>query len=245
MKDIKIGVVAEGPSDRIAIENLLRAYFRHKNIKKSELSFKSVQPYVDNTSKSGFSEGGWLWVYKWCVANPIEERESKYFSAGLFADDMDEFSCSALLVHMDADICEEIRDLTDLKPVPTKEDGAQMRGDFISGTLNQWLWPTGPVIDARYIVAPAVESIEAWLVAGLSAEDHEPETNVEIQKRLAHLDYLVVKKRPIPQNIKKPDKSVNNFNKISMTASENVARIAEKCPHFKMAAEKLIALADV
>ena len=240
MREITLGVVAEGPSDYVVIKNLLGTYVASKKIENCLLTFKSLQPYVDNTSKSGYSEGGWLLVYKWCLSNTPGERENKYFSKGLFADDMDEFRCSALLVHMDADICTEIRDKTTLLPVPSQNDDPITRGSFISGTVANWLWPDGWVNDPRYIIAPAVESTESWLVAGLSDEDVAPETNSEIQQRLAHLDYLIVRKKPIPQKIKNPNKSASNYEKISLVASENIARIIDRCPHFKLVADKAI-----
>ncbi len=244
MREITLGVVAEGPSDYVVIKNLLGTYVASREIKDCLLSFKSLQPYVDNTSKSGYSEGGWLLVYKWCLSNNPVERENKYFSKGLFADDMDEFRCSALLVHMDADICDEIRDKTTL-PVPQINEDSLVRGSFIYGTVANWLWPDGLVNDPRYIIAPAVESTESWLVAGLSDEDVAPESNNSIQQRLAHLDYLVVRKKPFPQKIKSPNKSVSNYVRISMVASENIARIIDRCPHFKMIAEKAIGMMEV
>lgn len=238
MRNIKIGLVAEGPSDCVVISELLGKYLRNVCPEDVQITFKNFQPYVDNTSKSGYSEGGWSMVYKWCLANPPEERVSSYFSEGLFADDMDEFHCSGIVVHMDSDICEEIRDKSPVLPIPEAASSSLVRGKFIYEVLLNWLWPDHPVNDPRYIIAPAVESTEAWLVAGLS-DDAEVEANLDIQKRLAELDYVVVRGRPAPPNIKKPNKTVRNFENICSVASVNIERIFANCAHFQSAANQL------
>jgi hypothetical protein len=244
MKDIKVGIVTEGGSDCVVLETLLLAYFKKAPVDNFSLSFKNLQPYVDNTSKSGYSEGGWEQVYKWCIGNPPQERISTLFGGPLFADDMDDFQCSALLVHMDADICEKIGDKSNVVPVPDKTQSAQIRGKFISETLAYWLWPDAPNEDHRHILVPAVESTEAWLVAGLSDDTEDPEGDHDIQRHLAELDYSVVKGRPVPKNIKKPNKQAENFRKISEVAAGNVMRIIERCPHFELTVRKIVALID-
>jgi hypothetical protein len=230
MKSITLGIVAEGPSDLLVLEHLLRKVY--PNTTESTLALRNLQPYVDNTSRSGFSEGGWQLVYKWCVANPPEIREDSLFGTPLFADDMDAFQCDALLLHMDSDICAEIGDKTSVSPVPGINDEPKVHGEFIEATLAEWLWPDGPKQDNRYILAPAVQSTEAWLVAGLSDSDVNPEADENIQRRLAELDYQVIRKTPLPAKIKGVKKSVKNYERIVAVAKENIDRIKERCPHF-------------
>lgn len=238
MKEITIGIIAEGGGDCVVIGSLLSAYVKTLNLKNCAIHFKGIQPYVDNTSRSEYSEGGWEQIYKWCISNPPDARSEVFFGVPLFADGMDEHNCSALIVHMDADICEAIGDKTSVVPVPKAGASASVRGKFIADVLGEWLWPEGFNIDSRHIIAPAVESIEAWLVAGLCEEDIAPELDQDIQRRLAELDYSVVRRRPVPKNIKKTDKSARNFRKIAEHASPNISRIADRCPHFRAAAIK-------
>jgi hypothetical protein len=245
MKEITVGIVAEGGSDCVVLETLLTAYFDKVPARDFSLSFKNLQPYTDNTSKSGYSEGGWEQVYKWCLGNPPQDRANALFGAPLFADGMDEFQCSALLVHMDADICEKIGDKSNIDPVPSLTQSTAVRGKFIYETLSSWLWPDEKKEDLRHILVPAVESTEAWLVAGLSEEDKDPECDHDIQRKLAALDYSVVKGRPVPKDIKRPNKQAENFKKISGVAAGNIMRVIERCPHFELTVRKVIALIEL
>lgn len=229
MSDITFGVVAEGPSDLVILKRFLRKIYESGG---RSFLFKDLQPYVDNTSNTGFSEGGWQLVYKWCIAHPPEIRENSLFSTPLFADDMDEFQCDALIVHMDSDICSEIGDKTNVKPVPGENEVPSQHGAFIEATLNEWLWPDGLQDDKRYVLAPAVQSIEAWLVAALSQTDLNPEEDRFIQRRLAELDYEVVRKKPLPKNIKSIKKSISNYERVVTVAEKNVNTIRDRCPHF-------------
>lgn len=239
MIGIKIGIVAEGGGDSITIKHLVSAYFQKKYEGKCDIEFKSVQPYVDNTSLSGYSAGGWEQVYKWCLNNPPEYRSTSLFGQPLFADGMDEQNYSALIIHMDADICEVIGNKSDVEPVPTAADPAEVRGLFIENVLTKWLWPHGEdVEDLRHVVAPAVESIEAWLVAGLCEDEVDPENHADIQRKLAELDYSVVRKRSIPKGIKCTSKSAANFERLARFAAPNVGRIVEYCPHFKKVVDR-------
>ncbi len=234
MRTIKIGIVAEGGSDSIVIQGLLRSYIKKSGaFPDCELKFLNLQPYIDNTSRSRFSEGGWMQVFKWCISNPPQERRVAYLGDGLFSDGMDAFNCSALVIHMDADICDKIGDKTTVTPVPQKTHVPATRGRFIADVLNEWLWPPGEVSDQKHLISPAVESTEAWLVAGLSEEDNLPESDHDIQKRLAELDHIVIRNSPVPKDLKKPKKSFVNYMKITNFASDNIDRILLKCPHFK------------
>lgn len=230
MRSVTLGVVAEGPSDLVVLEHLLGKIYPSTG--ENSLVVRNLQPYVDNTSRTGFSEGGWQLVYKWCMANPPEIREDSLFSTPLFADDMDAFQCDALVMHMDSDICSEIGDKTNVAPVPGINDKPNVHGEFIEATLTEWLWPEGPKQDKRYILAPAVQSIEAWLVAGLSDFDVSPEENGDIQRRLAELDYQVIRKTSLPDKIKSIKKSVKNYERVVAVARENIDRIKDRCPHF-------------
>jgi len=228
MTDLRIGVVAEGPTDQIVMRHLLTAYCKvvRPDIKPI---FKDLHPVTDRTS-SGSSEGGWTMVYQWCLNNPPLARQSQFAGAGLFDGDMDGLTCDIILVHMDADICERIRDKSDVKPVPDATAPPAERGDFIRKTILGWLWPTGSEPDDRHIPAPAVEAVEAWLVAAM-ADDPEPEAVTDILLRLLEVDCLS-RGRPFPKDGKAIRKSRVRYEDIARRCAGNVARVAERCPHF-------------
>lgn len=187
MRRIKIRIISEGPTDQLVIKNLVNAYLANQPAIDFELDFVDGQPTTDRTSMTGSTEGGWEMVYKWCLLNPPVEREARYFGKGLFANGMDDSSCDALLINMDSDICEKIGDKTIASPVPTRNSTSIERGAFIKSVIERWLWSDQIEHDNKHIIAPSVEAIEAWLVTGLSDTDHDPESNHDIQKRLAEL----------------------------------------------------------
>jgi len=241
MTSIKVGIVAEGPSDLVVIRKLFGEYFKESGVPGVDLEFSNLQPYIDNTSKSGYSEGGWLMVYKWCLAHSPELRKSTYFDKGIFAEDMDAFQVSGIIVHMDADICSELKEVGAVDDCPTDACAPEKRGEYIRLVLQSWLWPNGEEVDKQHILCPAVESTEAWLVSGLS-DELNPESLPDIQRILAQLDYAVVKGKKPPEKIKKPNKKAENYETISEIASIQVSRIAERCQHFKSAANELVDL---
>jgi len=228
MTKAKIRIIAEGITDQLVIGELASAYFSREKIPGIDIEFIAEQPTADKTSG-----GGWEMVYKWCLSNSRQEREAAYFGSGLFAGDMDAMACDALLIHMDSDICKEIGDKTSITPIPEETDSAAARGLFIRRVLKDWLQLTNEPNSNKHIVAPAVESIESWLVAGLSEQDEAPESNRDIQKRLAELDHLVIRQTNVPTDLKRPKKSLDNYRRIVSVAKENTARVVDACPHFK------------
>lgn len=233
MTVIRIGLVAEGITDQVVLENLVGAYFRTARPDVT-LQFKNLQPSPDGTS--GDKEGGWELVYKWCLNNTPEIRRSQFFGGGLFADDMDALECDLILVHLDADICGVIGDKSHLPPLADAAT-AEDKGVYLSNTIHLWLWPSGEAEDDRHYTAPAVESVETWLVAALS-EDASPESNQTVLRRLVEIDFGL-KGKECPPEAKKINKSKNNYIRVARKAAENVATLPARCPHFGYLASSL------
>lgn len=232
-----IGVVAEGHTDQLVIRELVNAYMAKIHEIPCQIEFKDFQPNQDRTS--GSKEGGWAMVYKWCLQNTTEIRESTYFGQGLFANELDKFTCDALLIHMDSDICEKIGNKSNVTPVPTSNSTPDERGKFIKQVIEGWLWDS----DKRhgiYIISPAVESTETWLAVGLAEDLADPESVQDIQRILAELDYEIIKRKVAPKGISKPSKSVKNYKNIVNFASPNVSRIYNQCGHFKSMIDEII-----
>ncbi len=238
MRQIKIRIVAEGKTDQLSIKELVTAYFAELHEIDFDIEFVEEQPTSDRTS-----DGGWGMVYKWCLSNQPQERNAVYFGSGLFADDMGGLTCDALLIHLDSDVCESIGDLTSISPVPSRTDTPETRGMFIKRVIEEWLWPDGDDRTENHIVVPAVESVEAWLVAGLSDDDLSPETNHDIQKRLAELDHIVVRRTAVPTTLTKPKKSIANYKKILAVAKQKPRQIADRCPHFRTMIDEIVVVA--
>lgn len=239
MKRATIRIVAEGKIDQLVIKELVGAYLAERPDMGFNVEFIEEQPTSDRTSG-----GGWGLVYKWCLSNPPQEREATYFGTGLFANDMGELACDGLLIHMDSDICEEIGNKTSISPSPSSDAPASVRGLFIKQVIEEWLWPDQTARSDRHIIAPAVEATEAWLVAGLSDDDVAPESNRDIQKRLAELDHIVVRNVAIPDGLRYPNKTIRNYTKILAVARQNSGRIFDRCPHFKAMVNEIALIAN-
>jgi hypothetical protein len=80
-------------------------------------------------------------------------------------------------------------------------------------------------------------------VAGLSDDEINPESDHNIQKRLAELDHIIVRKVAIPANLSKPRKDIQNYQKILAVAKLKSRQIADKCPHFKTMVDEIFAAA--
>jgi hypothetical protein len=230
---VDIGVVAEGKTDQLVIKELVNIYFKTQEIL-CQINFKSEQPTADNTSG-----GGWRSVHQWCLNNTAVERKARYFEGGLF--ESDNTRCDALLIHLDSDICEQILLSESSACTELKLEDPVERGNYIKRNLDKWLWSTDVDRHGWYIIAPAVEAIESWLVAGLSDEincNPESKSIQEITKLLAELYYFKIDK-PLPKDIKALRKTEEQYRKILDIAHVNIGKIVDTCPHFKELVEEV------
>lgn len=233
MTEFVIGLVTEGPSDQRVLKTLIPAYIKSSYGLDQKISFKNLQP-IDRTTG-----GGWRNVFKWCIANNHNERETLLGKNRLFDNDMDNQVCNALLIHMDSDVCEKIGDCSNVTPVPDNHSTSNERGAYIKQVIERWLWVDQTPQSDRHIIAPAVESIEAWLVAGLSDADPSPEAIPDIQRRLAELNYTVVKKAAVPKGIKTISKTEESYQKILDVVIPNFQRVFDRCPHFQSMVQEI------
>ena len=172
---MRIGVVCEGPTDALAINNFLRASLNDRGITPV---FVPIQPENDRTKTP---VGGWYEVLNWLRNNPPKSRIKNYLSGGLFDDDLSAKRCDVLVFQMDSDIlsddsfqnwvkkhlCYDVADSTE--PVPR---GKEIRS--IIGTAGKFETLSDDE-SKRHIPAPAVESTEAWCVAVFEKFSHDPE----------------------------------------------------------------------
>lgn len=233
MTALRIGLVAEGKTDQIVLSALLGAWCEAAGI---TAEFHDLQPSANATAGSSV-HGSWTQVYAWCLRNPPSERGKYFLNEGPFSISP---RYDLIVVHMDADICGEIRGKSSVQPVPSMEDGPEARGRFIHHTLLEWLWPDGATADGRHLPVPAVEAIEAWLVAALSGDADMPEADQDILRRLWVID---LRGRPVPDGARRMKKDPTRYRRLADRAAAAVADVAAKCPHFKGLADSLVATA--
>lgn len=228
MTVLRVGLVTEGPTDQIVIRTLLAKYFDDLPPNQG-IVFVDLQPTRDLTS--GSIEGGWELVYAWCLRNPPEIRHSQYFESGLFDDGMDTGLCDLIVVHLDSDICSKVAKKVKSRSDPGSNASAQERGEFVEAVIRDWLWPNGEHSDDRHIPAPAVESIETWLLAGLGTHD-APEEIQDPGLTLVYVDHTVRGKVP-PDKAKRIKKTPRRYQLMSERAALNVNSVVDKCRWFK------------
>ncbi|PNU18665.1 hypothetical protein C2E25_16440 [Geothermobacter hydrogeniphilus] len=236
--DDKIGVVAEGPTDLVALQILLPAAV--PELKQDSFCF--LQPTMDRTSGE-HSDGGWTKIQKWCLSNSPALRK-RMISGGLFAGDPIEYDWKYLLVLIDTDICDQIefQRQSDVNPGDYALSEPSGRAAYVKEVLRRWLWPDGVVADdlSWTLLASAVEAIETWLVVGLLDRD-EPERIKDVGKELLVADH-VSRGRKVPETAKRIKKRPERYAKIAKRAAERIENIKSHCPHFAELVDGLLTM---
>lgn len=163
---MRVGVVCEGPTDFVAIES----FFEHAlSCDGIDAQFVPIQPEADSTNP----KGGWNKVLLWLNRYDPAYRIENYFGGGLFEPPHDKPIYDALLIQLDSDILGEPSftgyvqkkyKLALENPVDVQERADEIR--VVLRRAAQLDEMTQYV--AQHVIAPAVESTEAWCVAAFS-----------------------------------------------------------------------------
>lgn len=162
---LRIGLVAEGPTDLIGIEAILKAVLG------TEISFvcTQIQPQSSTSEPLGgstdasqirYDTPGWGGVYKWCrelSANGVED----VFAAG-------RLQCDMLIIHLDVDVSSftyQSANITEpvglplpcAKPCPPASNSAEA----LREVALSWLSPV--TADSRIIWCLPAMNMETWV----------------------------------------------------------------------------------
>ncbi len=159
MSDRRIALVAEGPTDKVAIEAFLAA------ITDQDFVLTMVQPEAVN-SFGGFSSmgSGWCGVARWC-----KDKASAGF--GVFEDDPGMKIFDALILHIDGDVAD--KGYSDCRPnlsgqdLPLSLDSTfiPQRVDALRSIICGWLGVEA--VGGRTVFCIPHLSTEAWVIACL------------------------------------------------------------------------------
>ncbi|HVV86058.1 MAG TPA: hypothetical protein VHE35_23525 [Kofleriaceae bacterium] len=141
---LRIGIVAEGPTDQIVLEAIMDAHFAGGD---QEPFFRYIQPVRDERGKPGF--GNWELVFDWL-------RQGRYREALQMTD--------IVVIHVDTDVCE--RKGFD---VSRRQDGRDLSDVELVASVIAKL---SGLIDAAFLLehghslvfAIPVNEIECWLL---------------------------------------------------------------------------------
>jgi hypothetical protein len=139
------GIVAEGITDQIVIDNVITGYFGHED---EEPIINYVQPLLDATSEKD-APGGWGLVLEYLKLG--RHREALQFN-------------DYLVLHIDTDVSEQTG-----FDVSHREDGRELSVEELAARIRERLEGImGAELCARHghrlIFAVAVHSIECWLL---------------------------------------------------------------------------------
>ena len=142
------GIISEGPTDQIIIENILVGYFDDPDLSRN---IRPLQPLNDATDKRGF--GGWVNVFEYC--------KSDYFVEALEQN-------TYLIIQIDTDCCEEINyDVKKSKPTGERLTTEELVNAVIAkfeSVLATQFGEEYPLFKHRILFAISVEEIECWLL---------------------------------------------------------------------------------
>src|SRR5450631_3796330 len=231
MSDLRVALIAEGPTDAIIIEAALKAILDRPFV------LQTLQPEATRPTAGT----GWCGVFKWCRA--FAERGS----AGL-ENDPTLPGFDLFVVHVDADVAEKsyadggpevevaartFSALPCVRPCPPPVAAA----DEVRMRLVEWLGlkKVGP----RTVVCVPSKSIEAWLAAGVLDDQHPLldglECNLGLERQLAAL--------PLTERLRKAQREYRQHGSAVTTAWDRIRQTCTQADRFHLEARAAAALA--
>lgn len=238
MRTVRVGLVAEGPTDLIIIKSLLGAVIDDFS-PKITVDFLDLQPSRSRSIAGSSEDGGWRNVHAWCERHPPSERAQDFFSGSAFEGELDGFFCDILVIHIDADICKIFRAAGDpkrLPPLPSLKipanDPKRML-TYSTKVLEHWLDISHPDSAAdRHVLAPAVEHTESWVVC--TDDRYKDAEKIGDCKGLAHFIYYAALGREAPKGVKGLGRDKRSkYQTIAQYAAGKVDTIASRCSSFR------------
>lgn len=160
---LRVGVACEGPTDKILLDGLLKAFFGTDRIVSRPLQppdasvLLSADPFAETTGGDfGRRGGGWPGVLRWCEESAL--GDGSLSGAAAFAN------LDLVIVHLDADVARE----TDLaaenlnRPCPPAGDACNALRDLLTRRLG------GGPLPAKLVFCIPADCTEAWIIAALA-----------------------------------------------------------------------------
>jgi len=239
---LRIGVVCEGLTDFHAIECFLGHAASERGL---IVEFVPIQPVADQTS----SDGGWGNVLLWLSNNPPSFRIQKYFGGGLFGGDLSSPTLDGILIQLDSDILGQASFSSFVEDrygiAASNPPSPPTRADAIAAILER-ASGIAEMTEAdvkRHVIAPAVESTEAWCVAAFSGQPGDFEALAGQELIDAFMTALEVSEgNPATLPYAVINKSVRRRKTMCSQLAPSSGRIIESCTSFRSALEGICGL---
>ncbi len=215
-----IGLVTEGPNDRIVIKAVTDEVVKKLNPNPGVM-YRQIQPPADRTTGGG-ELGGWNEVRKWCNRNPPDVRDVMVFRPSLTADP----PCEVLIVQLDGDCLDEYQRFGD--PLPAGPWSGRFRATYVEDLLTSWLWPNSdvPNPNSRHVLLVPVWAPETWLAAALNPAWDEPEEEDPVPELIRIRPDLEAANRPGQLRRKRVR---NKYAELAESLAENLDIVRDRC----------------
>ncbi|MCW6051900.1 phage tail protein [Lyngbya sp. CCAP 1446/10] len=179
---ISFGLITEGLTDQIVIENILAGYFNSP-----DLDVQPLQPERDKDNQNKSQYGGWTLVFDYCKSKDF--RESFQF-------------IDYIIIQIDTDVSK------DYNIAHQDENGEFTPQQLIAKVIEKFRGAIGEDFyntnQQKIIFAISVHSLECWLLPLYYAEKKKKAKCKECLKKLNE-QLLKKHKFTIDKNAKKPD----------------------------------------
>lgn len=207
---IRIAVVCEGPTDKIAIENWIAAELGHENF-----SSTLLQPSTSAIAGDFGPHGeGWYGVLRWC-----EQATSE----GLpFSQTLAFLNFDLIILHLDADVAREdyFAPLNLKCPCPDAADTC----DNLRSLLLAYI---GGELPSKVVLWVPSDSTEAWIIAALAPEVAQLNHPWECFQKPEHLLTKVhIGKKGV-------GKSVRSYQRVERQIQQGWETVKNYCPEAK------------
>ena len=228
----RIGLVCEGPTDRIAIEWYVRKSLVERGF--SDITFREIPDHTDQTSK-GIQ--GCTMVLAWLSQAPGMRQK---FLGDLFASGLRK--CDAIVVHLDADnlsrsqFRQHVRNqysMTVKNPKLPEKRGIEIRRIIMSvGKLDS--------LSRGYAIAVAVQSTETWCLSSFRNISGDPESISGVPLNQQFMDALLKFEKQQPRIIKKVTKDPIRWERFCRHTATKVKLLERQCNHYRRLVSELV-----
>lgn len=192
MSDLRVGLVAEGPTDHVVIEAALRSVLYPRTF-----VLTLLQP--EGSVAFGSRGGGWAGVYRWCL------QASGRGSGRLRRDQLLFEFFDLIILHLDADVAESGYAAGSITPraadraLPCAQPCPPAAAT--TGALREvlWSWCGEQAAPSRTATCLPSKSMEAWVVVALFPTDPAVVNDIECLPNPASR----LGQQPTPQRIRK------------------------------------------
>lgn len=217
MSDLRIALVAEGPTDYVLIEAALKAVLGPKTFVLNQLQPEATNPSFGN---------GWGGVLKWCVATAQR-------SVGSLDDDPLLKDFDLLILHLDTDVAHQgyancgpsvVAMAAEWPGLPCSQPCPPVTptSTALQFVLEGWLKPA--VLGTKTVVCIPAQSMGAWLAAATLPSTHALLSNVEcnpaLEDSLGYLPKQLKVKKSVPGYRAKADAIRQDWNQVKALCSQ-------------------------